>query len=193
MGNLVKHLDKIRHTLKTHLCIIHHSGKDRAKCARGYSLLRAVTDTELEVANHVIRAMKQRDMEEGVPIAFELITVDLGKNKYHKIITTCVMQEQGVSAAEDFDVLPDLTNREQILMDVLEANEDKNNTLDLKKLRPLLEASIGFFQGKSHHAFCNAVMRTVTKLVINGKIKFDKKKQLVTPCVTTGTDDVTIH
>ena len=73
------------------------------------------------------------------------------------------------------------------------ANEDKNNTLDLKKLRPLLEASIGFFQGKSHHAFCNAVMRPVTKLVTNGKIKFDKKKQLVTRCVTTGTDDVTIH
>ena len=41
MGNLVKHLDKIRHTLKTHLCIIHHSGKDRAKGARGHSLLRA--------------------------------------------------------------------------------------------------------------------------------------------------------
>ena len=59
MGNLVKHLDKIRHTLKTHLCIIHHSGKDRAKGARGHSLLRAATDTELEVANHVIRARKK--------------------------------------------------------------------------------------------------------------------------------------
>ena len=74
MGNLVKHLDKIRHTLKTHLCIIHHSGKDLAKGARGHSLLRAAADTELEVANHVIRAKKQRDMEEGIPIAFELIT-----------------------------------------------------------------------------------------------------------------------
>ena len=82
------------------------------------------------------------------------------------------MQELEVSAAEDFDDLPDLTNREQILMDVLEANEDKNNTLDLKKLRPLLEASIGFFQGKSHNAFCNAVVKTVTKLVTSGKIKF---------------------
>ena len=81
MGNLVKHLDKIRHTLKTHLCIIHHSGKDLAKGARGHSLLRAATDTELEVANHVIRARKQRDMEEGIPTAFEFITVDLGENK----------------------------------------------------------------------------------------------------------------
>jgi hypothetical protein len=153
MGNLVKHLDKIRHTLKTHLCIIHHSGKDLAKGARGHSLLRAAADTELEVANHVIRARKQRDMEEGIPIAFELITVDLGENKYHKIITTCVMQEQEVSAVEDFDDLPDLTNREQIFMDVLEANEDPNNKLEMKKLRPLLKSHLGFLQGKSHHAF----------------------------------------
>ena len=52
MGNLVKHMDKVRHTLKAHLCVIHHSGKDRAKGARGHSLLRAATDTELEVAGH---------------------------------------------------------------------------------------------------------------------------------------------
>ena len=132
-------------------------------------------------------------MEEGIPIGFELITVDLGENKYHKIITTCVMQEIELPVESDFDDLDALPQRERIAMEVLEANEDKNNTLDLKKLRPLLEASIGFFQGKSHHAFCNAVMRTVTKLVTSGKIKFDKRKQLVTRCVTTGTDDVTIH
>ena len=44
MGNLVKHMDKVRHTLKAHLCVIHHSGKDKAKGARGHSLLRAATD-----------------------------------------------------------------------------------------------------------------------------------------------------
>ena len=87
------------------------------------------------------------------------------------------MQEQEVSAVEDFDDLPDLTNREQILMDVLEANEDPDNNLEMKKLRPLLKSHLGFFQGKSHYAFCNAVVKTVTKLVTSGKIKFDKKNK----------------
>jgi hypothetical protein len=126
-------------------------------------------------------------------ISFELNVVDIGVNQYGKTITTCVMQEQEVSAAEDFDDLPELTDREQILMDVLEANEDPDNNLEMKKLRPLLKSHLGFFQGQSHRAFCNAVMTTVTKLVTNGKIKFDKKKQLVTRCVTAVTDDVTVH
>ena len=125
MGNLVKHLDKIRHTLKTLLCIIHHSGKDVAKGARGHSLLRAAADTELEVANHVIRARKQRDMEEGIPIGFELITVDLGENKYHKIITTCVMQEIELSAEADFDDFDALSIREQIALKVVRRTKTK--------------------------------------------------------------------
>ena len=103
------------------------------------------------------------------------------------------MQELEVSAADDFDDLPDLTNREQIFMDVLEANEDPDNNLEMKKLRPLLKSHLGFFQGKSHRAFCNAVMTTVTKLVTKGSIKFNKKKQMVTRCVIAVTDDVTVH
>ena len=49
MGAFVTNIDKIRHALNTHLCIVHHSGKDRARGARGHSLLRAGTDAELEV------------------------------------------------------------------------------------------------------------------------------------------------
>ena len=77
-------------------------------------------------------------------------------------------------------------------MDGLEANEDPDNNLEMKKLRPLLKSHLGFFQGKSHRAFCNAVMTTVTKLVTKGSIKFNKKKQMVTRCVTPVTDDVTV-
>jgi len=179
MGNLVKHLDKIRHTLKTHLCIIHHSGKDRAKGARGHSLLRAATDTELEVANHVIRARKQRDMEEGIPTAFELITVELGENKYHKIITTCVMQELELPAASDFDDLDALPERERIAMEVLEANENKNHELKLSKFRELLESTDGFFSGQNQRSIYEIVLRVVNKLVNKGLVEKNDKNQTI--------------
>ena len=189
MGNLVKHLDKIRHTLKTHLCIIHHSGKDLAKGARGHSLLRAATDTELEVANHVIRARKQRDMEEGIPIAFELITVDLGENKYHKIITTCVMQETELPAASDFDDLDALPDRERIAMEVLEANENKNHELGLREFRDLLESTDGFCETEIKQSFYTIVSRTVDRLVNKYLVEKDKEKQTIRRRVNTLNSD----
>ena len=76
-----------------HLLVVHHSGKDTAKGARGRSFLQTATDTELEIRNYVIRAMKQRDFEMGNPIAFELVPVELGTNRYGRIISTCVIQE----------------------------------------------------------------------------------------------------
>ena len=133
MCNLVKHTDKVRHTLKAHLCVIHHSGKDRAKGARGHSLLRAATDTELEVVGHVIRPKKQRDMTEGGNIGFELHTINRGKNVHEKMIATCVMMEIGLPAEDVFDDLLNLTNREQIFMEVMEVNEDENNSIKLKE------------------------------------------------------------
>ena len=105
------------------------------KVPEGILYYGPATDTELEVANHVIRARKQRDMEEGIPIAFELITVDLGENKYHKIITTCVMQEIELPAESDFDDLDALSKREQIALEVFMKNENENKELTLDDFR----------------------------------------------------------
>ena len=49
MGRFICHCDKIREETKSHLMIIHHSGKDTTKGARGHSALRAAVDTEIEV------------------------------------------------------------------------------------------------------------------------------------------------
>ena len=87
-------------------------------------------------------------MDAGNDISFELNVVEIGVNQYGKAITTCVMQETEVSAAEDFNDLPDLTNREQIFMDVLEANEDPDNNLEMEKLRPLLKLHLVFFRAQ---------------------------------------------
>ena len=86
MGAFVKHIDKIRHHFKAHLCVIHHAGKDTAKGARGHSLLRAATDTELEILPQVIRIRKQRDMEAGHNISFWLEPVDIGEKQHGKMI-----------------------------------------------------------------------------------------------------------
>ena len=70
-------------------------------------------------------------MTEGGNIGFKLHTINLGKNVHEQMITTCVMMEIDLPAEDDFDDLDALTDRERIAMDVLEANEDKNNELAL--------------------------------------------------------------
>jgi len=98
MGALVRNVDQIRDRTGAHVMFIHHSGKDAARGARGHSLLRAATDTEIEVCRDqalkvsTARVTKQRDMEEGAEFPFSLLSVTLGENRRSKTVTSCVVQ-----------------------------------------------------------------------------------------------------
>ena len=79
--------------------LIHHSGKDAARGMRGWSGLRAATDTEIEVTSDELAGTrtaeitKQRDMGgKGDRIGFRLETVDMGLGKWGKQRTSCVVE-----------------------------------------------------------------------------------------------------
>lgn len=97
MGRLVGHADLIRHHTGAHVCFIHHSGKDKARGARGHSSLRAAVDTEIELVRDenaaftTVRVAKQREMEIGKDMAFELHGVVLGQNRHGEDVTSCVV------------------------------------------------------------------------------------------------------
>lgn len=99
MGALVTNGTRIQQTAKCHVNWIHHSGKDEAKGARGHSLLRAATDTEIEIsangAQRVARVTKQREMECSGDLAFTLRVIELGTNKRGKPVTSCVVEGSG--------------------------------------------------------------------------------------------------
>ena len=56
MGRCVAAAAAIREAADTHVLIVHHTGKDTARGARGHSSLRAATDVELEVEHGLDRA-----------------------------------------------------------------------------------------------------------------------------------------
>ena len=90
MGALVMHCDKIRTATGAALHLIHHSGKNKAAGARGHSLLRAATDTEIEVLENEVRSTKQRDMDTPKPMAFAYETVAIGVNGKGRPVTSIV-------------------------------------------------------------------------------------------------------
>lgn len=94
MGAFVQHVDRLRAELKAHLMIVHHSGKDQAKGARGWSGIRAAVDTEIEIHEGKLTVMKQRDMDQIAPIHFALESVLIGHRADGKAVTSCVVQYQ---------------------------------------------------------------------------------------------------
>lgn len=96
MGLVVRHFDCIRTECNAHFMLIHHSGKNAAAGARGWSGVRAAVDTEIEVTDtpsvRCAEITKQRDLNtKGIRIGFQLETVTLGLTKWKSPATSCVV------------------------------------------------------------------------------------------------------
>ena len=94
----LSHIAEIRQKLSCHVMLVHHSGKDQGKGARGHSSLRAAVDTEIELTvEGLIRlatTRKQRDLEGGKVAAFTLNVVNIGEDNDGDPITSCTVQPQ---------------------------------------------------------------------------------------------------
>jgi hypothetical protein len=122
MGALVMNSDRIRQATGAHVAWIHHSGKDQAQGARGHSLLRAATDTEIEISRPDVnspstaRVTKQRELEIDGVWTFSLERVELGKNHRGKPVTSCIVTPAETMAQE---ARASLTNGESMALRIL--------------------------------------------------------------------------
>lgn len=95
MTALIKNVDAIRQATGAHIMVVHHSGKDVARGARGHSSLRAATDTEIEVQNEngarAAQVTKQRDYQGGETFAFDIEQVFLGMDQDGDDVSSCVV------------------------------------------------------------------------------------------------------
>ena len=94
----LSHIAEIRQKLSCHVMLVHHSGKDQGKGARGHSSLRAAVDTEIELtvegSIRLATTRKQRDLEGGKVAAFTLNVVTIGEDHDGDPITSCTVEAQ---------------------------------------------------------------------------------------------------
>ena len=116
MNCLVARCDDIRTATGAAVHVIHHSGKDRTKGARGSGALRAAVDTEIEIEAGRMTVRTQRDMECLPPMRFQLRTIAVGARDDGKAMTSAVVEwiEQ---AESEFSV--QLSGEEASVLDVL--------------------------------------------------------------------------
>lgn len=95
MGPVMERFSSIAEQTGASVVIIHHTGKDQAKGARGWSGIRAHIDTEIEVSEqqgaHLATVTKQRSLSsKDQVIPFSLHVMEMGFGKFGNISTTCV-------------------------------------------------------------------------------------------------------
>lgn len=91
MGHFVANMDRLREITGAHVLIIHHSGKDETKGARGSTVLKGAVDTEIFISNEgEVRATKQRDMPRADPLYFDLESVSFGISSEGDEVTSAV-------------------------------------------------------------------------------------------------------
>jgi KaiC/GvpD/RAD55 family RecA-like ATPase len=121
IADLVKNLDVQRRGTGSNIMLIHHSGKDVARGARGHSSLRAAVDTEIELTRDELglitaEVTKQRDGPTGYKFAYSLRQIELGRDQDGDPVTTCLVEP--ISAVEAD--MPQVSGPAQTALNTLE-------------------------------------------------------------------------
>lgn len=100
MGKALAHCKGMHKATGAMIQLVHHSGKDASRGARGWSGLRAAADVELEVTRtpmgRAIRSTKQKDGADFKEWGFDLEVVTLGEDADGDFVTSCVVIEAEV-------------------------------------------------------------------------------------------------
>lgn len=106
MGRYVAACGAMRQALGCNVVVVHHSGKDEARGARGHSSLKAATDVEIEVADEgdgqrSIKVHKSRDDVAGAVFGARLERVEIGTNRKGRVVASCVAVATEAPAIKD--------------------------------------------------------------------------------------------
>ena len=158
--------------------IVHHSGKDSTKGARGWSGLRAAADMEMEVArcddDRVLTITKQKDGEEGEAFGFTLQEVLLGLDEDGEAITSCAVQ---YSSAKDIRKKASREPKgavEKLVMRLFKDNMDlADGTVHELALLGTAVDQLPFEEGK-RDTRRQRILRAIESLLSSGTLSRDK-------------------
>lgn len=97
INDLICNLEALRDATGAHILLVHHSGKDASKGARGHSSLRAAVDTEIIISRDsetdliAAKIDKQRDGLTGATFRYRLLVEQLGEDADGDRVTSCIV------------------------------------------------------------------------------------------------------
>lgn len=122
MSLFIAYCDALRERTGAHVMLIHHTGKDATKGARGSSALLGAVDTEIELSREddgqivTVSVTKQREMEKTQDMFYTLKKVTLGVDRRGKEVTSCVVAPTETDTERHAAFVP---NKLRVAYDVL--------------------------------------------------------------------------
>ncbi|MBD2806622.1 AAA family ATPase [Xenorhabdus sp. ZM] len=111
MGAFVRGCDELKARTGASILVVHHSGKDESKGARGSSAFRAALDVEYKISREgkkggalVIACTKMKDAEEPETQAYDLRVVELFTDKDGEDITSLALIDRPRDPVEEEEI-----------------------------------------------------------------------------------------
>lgn len=157
------------------IILVHHSGKDSAKGARGSGVLRAAADVEYAVTKatgrHTIQITKMKDGEDMAQYHFRLLSVAIGMDEEDEIRTSCVVEHtiEGPTASEQAEEKARASGVEARILEQMATYiggevTPENLVLDVRAITPLPPSGV---ESKNWKAL---ITRPLKKLIEKGEI-----------------------
>ncbi|WP_244212686.1 helicase RepA family protein [Rahnella woolbedingensis] len=114
MGAFIQGCDTIKAATQASVLIVHHSGKDRERGARGSSAFQAALDAEFNVRREsngnalVLSCTKMKDAESPVPAAYDLTPATVYIDEDGEPVDSLVLNDQPREVQDGTDVYPEL-------------------------------------------------------------------------------------
>lgn len=102
---VVQRAERMQRELGCHVLVVHHSGKDRDRGARGSNALLGAVDAAIEIARHETgvcegKIAKVKDGGDIAPFKYELLQSVLGIDEDGDDITSCIVNPTDASTGE---------------------------------------------------------------------------------------------
>lgn len=179
MNRFIQNCDLLVRELGCTVLIIHHTGKDVDKGARGSSALKAACDFEIAISRPSeyqvsVQNTKQKDSAECKPFVIDLEQVTVGTNTDGKDVTALIIKGVGTNvtktgkpkqASKDSDI-------QSTIVDVLgKSQEGAVSTYDLNSAVKSLLPEV--FAGMKADTSNKKIKRAKDSLINQGVVEFD--------------------
>lgn len=173
MANFIRGCEQIQQEQRCGVVVVHHSGKDAEKGARGASALKAATDFEVMVAKKediiTVSHTRSKDTEPLKPVLCkaEVVTIDGYTDYKGRPITSLVPMP--ASFADSIKAAGVMSERESVLIDVIRDLCGDTKECQRGDAREAFKAKLGLKDGAARQAFSS----NLGKLRERGMIEFD--------------------
>lgn len=172
IADLLRNVGIIQRATGAHVMIVHHSGKDSDRGARGHSALRAAVDTEIEQKRNdktdLISALitKQRDGSTGHRFDYVLQQVKLGLDQDGDPVTTCVVEPKSRLRT----TLADMTDPQRRAHGILKALIEKGGRVSVEQWRTACVLGKELSNSENLESRAKAFLRAFDQLINRGLV-----------------------